>query len=114
MCQFDAFPLCFYFGSRTIKIPDSADGLGFQIRGFGPSVVHAVGRGKRSPPPPLEMSGLISKRLPITLLMWQSWKAAATSFFGGVRDLATGGLFSALMLSIWSSWLDDSAAKTAN
>ncbi|CAG00668.1 unnamed protein product [Tetraodon nigroviridis] len=29
---------------RTIKIPDSADGLGFQIRGFGPSVVHAVGR----------------------------------------------------------------------
>lgn len=31
---------------RTIKIPDSADGLGFQIRGFGPSVVHAVGRGK--------------------------------------------------------------------
>lgn len=32
---------------RTVKIPDSADGLGFQIRGFGPSVVHAVGRGKR-------------------------------------------------------------------
>lgn len=32
--------------SRTVKIPDSADGLGFQIRGFGPSVVHAVGRGK--------------------------------------------------------------------
>uniref|UniRef100_A0A7N5ZS98 Phosphatidylinositol 3,4,5-trisphosphate-dependent Rac exchanger 2 protein n=1 Tax=Anabas testudineus TaxID=64144 RepID=A0A7N5ZS98_ANATE len=30
---------------ETIKIPDSADGLGFQIRGFGPSVVHAVGRG---------------------------------------------------------------------
>uniref|UniRef100_A0A4W6DWD5 Phosphatidylinositol-3,4,5-trisphosphate dependent Rac exchange factor 2 n=1 Tax=Lates calcarifer TaxID=8187 RepID=A0A4W6DWD5_LATCA len=29
----------------TVKIPDSADGLGFQIRGFGPSVVHAVGRG---------------------------------------------------------------------
>uniref|UniRef100_A0AAX7UWC5 Phosphatidylinositol 3,4,5-trisphosphate-dependent Rac exchanger 2 protein n=1 Tax=Astatotilapia calliptera TaxID=8154 RepID=A0AAX7UWC5_ASTCA len=29
---------------ETIKIPDSADGLGFQIRGFGPSVVHAVGR----------------------------------------------------------------------
>uniref|UniRef100_A0A4W3GFW6 Phosphatidylinositol-3,4,5-trisphosphate dependent Rac exchange factor 2 n=1 Tax=Callorhinchus milii TaxID=7868 RepID=A0A4W3GFW6_CALMI len=28
---------------ETIKIPDSADGLGFQIRGFGPSVVHAVG-----------------------------------------------------------------------
>ncbi|KAJ4923067.1 hypothetical protein JOQ06_027803, partial [Pogonophryne albipinna] len=35
---------------RTVKIPDSADGLGFQIRGFGPSVVHAVGRGERSPP----------------------------------------------------------------
>lgn len=33
--------------SRTVKIPDSADGLGFQIRGFGPSVVHAVGRGRR-------------------------------------------------------------------
>lgn len=31
---------------RTVKIPDSADGLGFQIRGFGPSVVHAVGRGE--------------------------------------------------------------------
>ncbi|KAF4803160.1 Phosphatidylinositol 3,4,5-trisphosphate-dependent Rac exchanger 2 protein [Turdus rufiventris] len=31
--------------NRTVKIPDSADGLGFQIRGFGPSVVHAVGRG---------------------------------------------------------------------
>ncbi|XP_069777400.1 phosphatidylinositol 3,4,5-trisphosphate-dependent Rac exchanger 2 protein isoform X4 [Narcine bancroftii] len=30
---------------ETIKIPDSADGLGFQIRGFGPSVVHAIGRG---------------------------------------------------------------------
>ncbi|KAK1332071.1 hypothetical protein QTO34_007756 [Cnephaeus nilssonii] len=29
----------------TVKIPDSADGLGFQIRGYGPSVVHAVGRG---------------------------------------------------------------------
>lgn len=29
-----------------MKILDSADGLGFQIRGFGPSVVHAVGRGK--------------------------------------------------------------------
>lgn len=34
---------------RTVKIPDSADGLGFQIRGFGPSVVHAVGRGKTFP-----------------------------------------------------------------
>uniref|UniRef100_Q3LAC4-2 Isoform 2 of Phosphatidylinositol 3,4,5-trisphosphate-dependent Rac exchanger 2 protein n=1 Tax=Mus musculus TaxID=10090 RepID=Q3LAC4-2 len=31
---------------ETVKIPDSADGLGFQIRGFGPSVVHAVGRGE--------------------------------------------------------------------
>nr|XP_033789868.1 phosphatidylinositol 3,4,5-trisphosphate-dependent Rac exchanger 2 protein isoform X2 [Geotrypetes seraphini] len=30
---------------ETVKIPDSADGLGFQIRGFGPSVIHAVGRG---------------------------------------------------------------------
>ncbi|XP_064026562.1 phosphatidylinositol 3,4,5-trisphosphate-dependent Rac exchanger 2 protein isoform X1 [Pogoniulus pusillus] len=30
---------------ETVKIPDAADGLGFQIRGFGPSVVHAVGRG---------------------------------------------------------------------
>uniref|UniRef100_A0A6I8NDA9 Phosphatidylinositol 3,4,5-trisphosphate-dependent Rac exchanger 2 protein n=1 Tax=Ornithorhynchus anatinus TaxID=9258 RepID=A0A6I8NDA9_ORNAN len=30
---------------ETVKIPDSADGLGFQIRGFGPAVVHAVGRG---------------------------------------------------------------------
>ncbi|KAM9308556.1 phosphatidylinositol 3,4,5-trisphosphate-dependent Rac exchanger 2 protein [Gastrophryne carolinensis] len=30
---------------ETIKIPDSPEGLGFQIRGFGPSVVHAVGRG---------------------------------------------------------------------
>ncbi|KAG9283290.1 phosphatidylinositol 3,4,5-trisphosphate-dependent Rac exchanger 2 protein [Astyanax mexicanus] len=30
---------------ETVKILDSADGLGFQIRGFGPSVVHAVGRG---------------------------------------------------------------------
>ncbi|KAH0617654.1 hypothetical protein JD844_016114 [Phrynosoma platyrhinos] len=30
---------------ETVKIPDSIDGLGFQIRGFGPSVVHAVGRG---------------------------------------------------------------------
>ncbi|XP_059838423.1 phosphatidylinositol 3,4,5-trisphosphate-dependent Rac exchanger 2 protein [Hypanus sabinus] len=30
---------------ETIKIPDSADGLGFQIRGYGPSVVHAIGRG---------------------------------------------------------------------
>ncbi|XP_053571076.1 phosphatidylinositol 3,4,5-trisphosphate-dependent Rac exchanger 2 protein [Bombina bombina] len=30
---------------ETVKIPDSAEGLGFQIRGFGPSVVHAVGRG---------------------------------------------------------------------
>uniref|UniRef100_A0A672QUI4 Phosphatidylinositol-3,4,5-trisphosphate dependent Rac exchange factor 2 n=1 Tax=Sinocyclocheilus grahami TaxID=75366 RepID=A0A672QUI4_SINGR len=28
---------------ETVKIPDSVDGLGFQIRGFGPSVVHAVG-----------------------------------------------------------------------
>uniref|UniRef100_A0A8C2D5H7 Phosphatidylinositol-3,4,5-trisphosphate-dependent Rac exchange factor 2 n=1 Tax=Cyprinus carpio TaxID=7962 RepID=A0A8C2D5H7_CYPCA len=28
---------------ETVKIPDSADGLGFQIRGFGPSVVHAIG-----------------------------------------------------------------------
>lgn len=34
---------------RTVKIPDSADGLGFQIRGFGPPVVHAVGRGKTQP-----------------------------------------------------------------
>uniref|UniRef100_A0A6Q2X1T2 Phosphatidylinositol-3,4,5-trisphosphate-dependent Rac exchange factor 2 n=1 Tax=Esox lucius TaxID=8010 RepID=A0A6Q2X1T2_ESOLU len=33
---------------ETVKIPDSADGLGFQIRGFGPSVVHAVGRGGAS------------------------------------------------------------------
>uniref|UniRef100_H3AA93 Phosphatidylinositol-3,4,5-trisphosphate dependent Rac exchange factor 2 n=1 Tax=Latimeria chalumnae TaxID=7897 RepID=H3AA93_LATCH len=33
---------------ETVKIPDSADGLGFQIRGFGPSVVHAVGRGKKA------------------------------------------------------------------
>ncbi|XP_072007846.1 phosphatidylinositol 3,4,5-trisphosphate-dependent Rac exchanger 2 protein isoform X2 [Engystomops pustulosus] len=30
---------------ETVKIPDSPEGLGFQIRGFGPSVVHAVGRG---------------------------------------------------------------------
>uniref|UniRef100_A0A671NF62 Phosphatidylinositol 3,4,5-trisphosphate-dependent Rac exchanger 2 protein n=1 Tax=Sinocyclocheilus anshuiensis TaxID=1608454 RepID=A0A671NF62_9TELE len=30
---------------ETVKISDSVDGLGFQIRGFGPSVVHAVGRG---------------------------------------------------------------------
>ncbi|XP_069477256.1 phosphatidylinositol 3,4,5-trisphosphate-dependent Rac exchanger 2 protein [Ambystoma mexicanum] len=30
---------------ETVKIPDSIEGLGFQIRGFGPSVVHAVGRG---------------------------------------------------------------------
>ncbi|CAH6777291.1 unknown_gene_17741 [Phodopus roborovskii] len=30
---------------ETVKIADSADGLGFQIRGFGPSVVHAVGKG---------------------------------------------------------------------
>ncbi|KAJ7338899.1 hypothetical protein JRQ81_012801 [Phrynocephalus forsythii] len=30
---------------ETVKIPDSVEGLGFQIRGFGPSVVHAVGRG---------------------------------------------------------------------
>uniref|UniRef100_A0A452UWH8 Phosphatidylinositol 3,4,5-trisphosphate-dependent Rac exchanger 2 protein n=1 Tax=Ursus maritimus TaxID=29073 RepID=A0A452UWH8_URSMA len=30
---------------ETVKIPDSAEGLGFQIRGYGPSVVHAVGRG---------------------------------------------------------------------
>ncbi|XP_029447296.1 phosphatidylinositol 3,4,5-trisphosphate-dependent Rac exchanger 2 protein [Rhinatrema bivittatum] len=30
---------------ETVKIPDSTDGLGFQIRGCGPSVVHAVGRG---------------------------------------------------------------------
>uniref|UniRef100_A0A8C6XHT1 Phosphatidylinositol 3,4,5-trisphosphate-dependent Rac exchanger 2 protein n=1 Tax=Naja naja TaxID=35670 RepID=A0A8C6XHT1_NAJNA len=30
---------------ETVKIPDSVDGLGFQIRGFGPSVVHAVGKG---------------------------------------------------------------------
>ncbi|XP_073650580.1 phosphatidylinositol 3,4,5-trisphosphate-dependent Rac exchanger 2 protein isoform X3 [Tursiops truncatus] len=29
---------------ETVKIPDSAEGLGFQIRGYGPSVVHAVGR----------------------------------------------------------------------
>uniref|UniRef100_A0A8C0ZPE8 PDZ domain-containing protein n=1 Tax=Castor canadensis TaxID=51338 RepID=A0A8C0ZPE8_CASCN len=35
----------FLIDFRTVKIPDSADGLGFQIRGFGPSVVHAVGRG---------------------------------------------------------------------
>lgn len=33
---------------RTVKIPDSADGLGFQIRGYGPSVVHAVGRGEKA------------------------------------------------------------------
>jgi hypothetical protein len=37
----------FLIDFRTVKIPDSADGLGFQIRGFGPSVVHAVGRGKK-------------------------------------------------------------------
>ncbi len=30
--------LCVYLLHRTVKIPDSADGLGFQIRGFGPSV----------------------------------------------------------------------------
>lgn len=30
-----------------MKIPDSAEGLGFQIRGYGPSVVHAVGRGEK-------------------------------------------------------------------
>ncbi|KAM5125018.1 phosphatidylinositol 3,4,5-trisphosphate-dependent Rac exchanger 2 protein-like [Callospermophilus lateralis] len=30
---------------ETLKIPDLADGLGFQIRGFGSSLVHAVGRG---------------------------------------------------------------------
>ncbi|XP_043922200.1 phosphatidylinositol 3,4,5-trisphosphate-dependent Rac exchanger 2 protein [Protopterus annectens] len=30
---------------EVVKIPDSMEGLGFQIRGFGPSVVHAVGRG---------------------------------------------------------------------
>uniref|UniRef100_A0A669EL36 Phosphatidylinositol 3,4,5-trisphosphate-dependent Rac exchanger 2 protein n=1 Tax=Oreochromis niloticus TaxID=8128 RepID=A0A669EL36_ORENI len=38
-------PLRVLVSTKTIKIPDSADGLGFQIRGFGPSVVHAVGRG---------------------------------------------------------------------
>uniref|UniRef100_A0A4W3GI62 Phosphatidylinositol-3,4,5-trisphosphate dependent Rac exchange factor 2 n=1 Tax=Callorhinchus milii TaxID=7868 RepID=A0A4W3GI62_CALMI len=38
-------PLRVLVNTKTIKIPDSADGLGFQIRGFGPSVVHAVGRG---------------------------------------------------------------------
>uniref|UniRef100_A0A8D1LWW4 Phosphatidylinositol-3,4,5-trisphosphate dependent Rac exchange factor 2 n=1 Tax=Sus scrofa TaxID=9823 RepID=A0A8D1LWW4_PIG len=32
---------------ETVKIPDSAEGLGFQIRGYGPSVVHAVGRGEK-------------------------------------------------------------------
>lgn len=37
------FPIDF----RTVKIPDSAEGLGFQIRGYGPSVVHAVGRGEK-------------------------------------------------------------------
>ena len=31
-----------------MKIPDSAEGLGFQIRGYGPSVVHAVGRGEEA------------------------------------------------------------------
>ncbi|KAM8966775.1 phosphatidylinositol 3,4,5-trisphosphate-dependent Rac exchanger 2 protein [Pelodytes ibericus] len=30
---------------EMVKIPDSPEGLGFQIRGFGPSVVHAIGRG---------------------------------------------------------------------
>lgn len=44
--------LIFWFTFRTVKIPDSADGLGFQIRGFGPSVVHAVGRGETPPLPP--------------------------------------------------------------
>uniref|UniRef100_A0A673XY24 Phosphatidylinositol-3,4,5-trisphosphate dependent Rac exchange factor 2 n=2 Tax=Salmo trutta TaxID=8032 RepID=A0A673XY24_SALTR len=40
-------PLRWRLSSNTASpIPDSADGLGFQIRGFGPSVVHAVGRGK--------------------------------------------------------------------
>lgn len=78
--------------SRTVKIPDSADGLGFQIRGFGPSVVHAVGRGKRAAPPPLELSGFISNTLHIdSLLLWHSWQAAATPVCGVVRDLAMRG-----------------------
>lgn len=38
----------FLIDFRTVKIPDSAEGLGFQIRGYGPSVVHAVGRGEDS------------------------------------------------------------------
>lgn len=83
VCMSQLANLLFPFISRTIKIPDSADGLGFQIRGFGPSVVHAVGRGKRLQFPPLELSGLISKSLSITsLLLWHSWRAAATPAFG--------------------------------
>lgn len=54
-----SFPICLYLVCRTIKIPDSADGLGFQIRGFGPSVVHAVGRGRKSLPVRLELSSFI-------------------------------------------------------
>ena len=45
-CGVTFVSLYFLVTFRTVKIPDSADGLGFQIRGFGPSVVHAVGRGE--------------------------------------------------------------------
>lgn len=77
-----SLPLFPHLVPRTVKIPDSADGLGFQIRGFGPSVVHAVGRGKRSPPLPLELSGFIRKRPPIIFpLLWHSWQTAATPIF---------------------------------
>lgn len=90
-----SFPICPRPVPRTVKIPDSADGLGFQIRGFGPSVVHAVGRGKRSLPPQLELSAFIRKRPPVTfLLLRHSWWAAATPASVGVRDLATWGQFS--------------------
>lgn len=80
---------------RTIKIPDSAEGLGFQIRGFGPSVVHAVGRG-------MSYWGTAGQQLP------------PQSLGGGMRDSATGGPFSPLMLSMWLRWLFNDAAKTRN
>lgn len=57
------FPFCPSLVSRTVKIPDSAEGLGFQIRGFGPPVVHAVGRGKiHSLWQPLQLSAFIRKK----------------------------------------------------
>lgn len=51
---------------------------------------------------------------PVTFLQWGSWLAAATSVFGGVRDLASQVQFSFLMHAMLLSWSLNGASKSKN